>query len=127
MIALYSKYENRRVSRHLNLSEIRCKCTYAHCRHTIVVDVTMNSFERLRMLCGDVPLYVLSGHRCSQHNYNVEGVALSQHILGLALDIKKPKRMKWKQFISLCEQAGFSVVIAYFEQGFAHCDNRGAI
>lgn len=127
MIKLYKKTSRVRASIHLPLSEIVCKCNYSHCKHVIVVDELNDCYERLRMLCGDGPLYVTCGNRCSQHNLDEGGADCSQHLPGFALDIVKPKHIMWKQFEEFCYKAGFSKVIIYRLKNFAHCDIRGLI
>jgi zinc D-Ala-D-Ala carboxypeptidase len=46
--------------------------------------------EEIRTLCGDNPVSVSSGYRCTQLNSAVGGVSDSAHLYGLAADISIP-------------------------------------
>lgn len=87
-------------SAHLTWKELACKdgspypVEWRATRLPALVEV----FERLRVLCGNTPLTVLSAYRTEAHNRRVGGARLSQHVQGRALDIRCPTHMTLREF-----------------------------
>lgn len=92
--------------------ELACKCCG--------VDKTTPEFkeklDELRELYGK-PLIVNSAYRCPKHNAEVGGVKNSQHLLGIAADIKDVS----KDFRDLAYSLGWTL-IEY--KRFTHIDRR---
>jgi uncharacterized protein YcbK (DUF882 family) len=111
----------------LSHREFRCRCNYDHCVATLIDEKLLDAYRNLRETL-NVPIRILSGYRCPRHNYNVGGVALSQHTLGRALDIS------WKsvidqtglhpqEFQKIALNCGFTYFIKY-NLNFWHLDVR---
>jgi uncharacterized protein YcbK (DUF882 family) len=79
--------------------------------------------QKLRELAG-VPISINSGYRTKEHNAKVGGVDNSQHRLGKAADLHKPRNFTIEQFASLAEKVGFNAVGKY--NTFIHVDVRGS-
>lgn len=87
--------------------------------------VVVAGFETLREDLG-IPLHVNCGVRCPEHNHNEGGVLGSQHLYGLAGDIRTPAGMTSKELAEAGEK------IPLFANGgiglyntFVHFDGRG--
>ena len=65
---IFKKGAAHELTEGLNTRELDCKCTYDHCRRTLVHEDLVQRFEVLRERIG-VPLVITSGFRCSEHNY----------------------------------------------------------
>jgi uncharacterized protein YcbK (DUF882 family) len=72
------------LSRNFSRSEFECKCG---CGEAEVSPFLIEVLQRLRDILG-VPITVTSGRRCAKHNAAVGGAKNSQHLLGLAADIR---------------------------------------
>ena len=103
---------NQRVSEHLFYSEVRCHCGQqgkrlcdgGHIRREV-----LDLFERIRARCSermgrDCPIRVSSGVRCRLHNLQVGGRPRSQHLRGMALDLKTPNGLSLEEFQTICEE-----------------------
>ena len=68
--------------------EFRCKCGGKYCNGFPAEpkEAMVRIADQLRKNLG-VPITIVSGIRCKQHNANVKGVATSQHMYGEAADI----------------------------------------
>ena len=68
--------------------EFRCKCGGKYCNGFPAEpkEAMVRIADQLRKNLG-VPVTIVSGIRCKQHNANVKGVATSQHMYGEAADI----------------------------------------
>lgn len=84
---------------HFRPEEFVCPC----CKLGGVDRKLIRGLETLRILCGNVPLIVLSGYRCIQHNKDIGGSPKSYHITGMAADIKCPPSMTLKEFYDKAE------------------------
>ena len=72
-----------RLSDHFTAHEAACPC----CGMLTVNRTLVGCLERLREMCGNVPVRVTSWCRCKAWNELVGGVPASQHTLGRAVDI----------------------------------------
>ena len=73
---------------HFKLSEFTCKCG---CRMPASAQVAYERLARaLEVLRAELgcPINVISGYRCHARNAAVGGAALSQHVIGAAVDIQ---------------------------------------
>ena len=70
-------------SAHFSDQELACPC----CGVNLCVDKLVNALEALREKIG-LPITVTSGYRCAPHNAKVGGEPNSQHVRGMAADIK---------------------------------------
>jgi len=119
---IYRKNIKIELCRGLTGKEFRCKCNYEDCRALIVSQQLIEAYEYLRSFL-EVPFTILSGHRCSRHNFDVGGVAQSQHLLGNAIDVAAANILDvWDlarvKFIA--KESGFTYVKHYEKQGFFH-------
>jgi len=71
---------------HFHLDEFRCPC----CNDVILeaAKALAARLEPVREAYG--PIYILSGYRCPRQNVIAGGALFSQHLIGLAADIKCP-------------------------------------
>lgn len=107
-------------------SEFLCKCD-ALCRHEDLISRELvAALQKLRGIFG-VPFAVNSGTRCVEYNTDVGGSMNSQHLNGLAADIKIPSGMSVFNMLQIAEQE-----IPEFANGgiglydtFIHFDIRG--
>lgn len=113
------KHSPIKLSPHLHHDEFRCKCRHKDCTLTQVDELLLELFETLRAEYG-LSIFVSSGFRCQEHNAKVGGVVNSNHILGSAIDLIKPKK-NTEKFISLCRTI-FPYTKEY--ESFVHCDTR---
>ena len=72
------------LSRNFSRSEFECKCG---CGEAEVSPFLIEVLQRLRDVLG-VKITVTSGRRCAAHNAAVGGAKNSQHLQGLAADIR---------------------------------------
>lgn len=106
-----------KLSKHFTSSEFSCH----HCGFTKVNFELIIKLEELRKLCGNRPIVITSGYRCSIHNKEVGGVANSQHLYGNAVDIKI-KGLTPQQVAEKAKEVGFTFVKIY--PTFTHIDIR---
>lgn len=125
MIKIYPKDRNLVLSYNLYLSEVKCKCSNIFCTATIFDTGVAECFERLRSLCGDLPIKINSAYRCQEHNYKLEKSSkVSQHMLGRALDCVPPKGIKLIEFEKEAKTAGFTYTYINEDKNFCHMDIR---
>lgn len=75
------------LSEHFNENEFRCHHCGALPADGMSEDL-LELLENIRHAAGDVPVAIMSGYRCPEHNKAVGGAKSSQHMLGTAADIK---------------------------------------
>lgn len=114
----------------LTTKELRCQCTQNKCKHTTVSTIWVEKFKRLRELVSvklnkNTPIHIASGFRCNTHNIVVGGADLSQHKIGLGVDLITPIGLEIIEFGDLALQAGFTFVIVYSKKNIIHTDVRG--
>lgn len=110
------------IANHLKLQEFACKCS--RCQHKVGAAHVqlLKSWEYLRETLNE-PIRVSSGFRCTYHNWNIGGVANSQHLIGKAMDLLLPVDDTFANdlFILLLE-AGFKGIGR--SKNFIHADVR---
>jgi zinc D-Ala-D-Ala carboxypeptidase len=89
MIKVYPKNHDEQLSEHFWLSEFHCHCERALCTQTPVSEELVDGLEMIRVGL-EVPVIVLSGHRCLAHNKEVGGEEKSYHPIWGAADIRAP-------------------------------------
>lgn len=116
---------NEKLSEHFQVWEFACS---SGCDIVLYSSKNVINLERLRLECGNVPLYIGSACRNPSFNDSLDGSAFeSEHQFGRALDINFPIGITPAEF----ELAIFSVwgehigFHRYMVDGFCHIDSRG--
>ena len=117
---IFKKRENFRLCTGIMSYEFECKCKYEHCRSSYISPKLMVAFKKLRLKIGR-PVQINSGHRCSEHNFDVGGVAMSQHLRGYALDLSTT-HFNQDIIVTLAKECGFTFIKKY--KTFIHLDVR---
>ena len=118
-ILIYKKFSDEKISEHLSVQEMECKCDNNDCNFLLVDQKIIDSFEKLRVSCGNKPIEIRSCHRCQIHNKNVGGVDNSRHLIGHALDLEPPKSIELDEFEYRANKF-FDCVIKYYNENFLH-------
>ena len=84
---------------------------------------TMYKLEALRKKAGHYPMRVNSGFRSVRHNAAIRGEKNSQHIYGIAADVRVPA-VDSHRLAELAKSCGFSGVKAYGPNTHVHLDSR---
>lgn len=107
----------------LSSYEFACKCHYSSCRSIAISNKLIKAYKNFRKALG-VKLIVNSGFRCTQHNYDEGGKALSRHLTGEAIDIslKTIDHLTHDEIENFAEACGFTFVLFY--KTFVHLDCR---
>ena len=119
MIEIIAKGLPTKISENVSAHEIDCHCSYECCRSTIYSTDLIRCFEALRALSGSKPLTINCGYRCPRHNYVVDGVIKSNHMIGHALDIAYPAHLSKTDFVGMAKSI-FAFVLPY--ETFIHAD-----
>jgi len=95
--ALRQSYANLRAGRptasaHFSFSEFRCQCggTLTGCQGVLIHRTHIRRLEAYRSRVG-AGVSIVSGYRCPLHNKRIGGASSSQHMFGVATDIRGPK------------------------------------
>lgn len=122
-IRQFDKDYDETLSANFRVAEFHCHCVLEACKKTYVSEELIEGLQALRDACG--PLEILSGFRCNAHNKNVGGRPKSQHLMGIAADVKPLEGT-----IAQLERAAKRILA--FSQGgigiyssFIHVDVRG--
>lgn len=102
--------------RYFRPSEFQCHCGCGMLPEPHILDIC----DHLRHALG-VPLVVHSGARCASWNAKVGGALLSQHVKGLAVDLRWPRGHETK-LLALLHTNGAKGVGLY--KSFVHADWR---
>ncbi|MBN2327421.1 MAG: hypothetical protein JXR73_09720 [Candidatus Omnitrophica bacterium] len=94
------------LSRNFSLWEFECRCG---CGFGDIKPLLVSSLQKIRDHFGK-PVHVNSGCRCAEHNRRVGGSKISQHLYGLAADIRV-------EGATPEETARFAVTLAPFRDG----------
>lgn len=116
-----------RLSEHFESKEFACQCCGAKGPQPDerVSPVLIEALEELRHLAGGKPVHIKSGYRCAARNAAVGGSPKSQHLQGMAADI----RINGMDYVTLYHLA--HCVLAFFNGGiglypkWVHVDVRG--
>jgi len=116
-------------SKHLSWKELECHDGTPYPRRFIDdgrVFQLADLFERIRKLCGNKPIQILSAYRTETWNTKVGGAKFSQHMKGRALDLKPPQGLPITDFYNLirasCDDFGIHGIGRY--PTFVHVDIR---
>ena len=71
----------------------------------------------------DKTVIINSGFRCPDYNRKVNGVKVSYHLLGMAVDIHVPG-MSLKDLLLIAKEIGFKGIGFYPKRNFLHLDIR---
>ena len=102
---------------HFKEEEFACRC----CGKVRVNVYLVAMLEQLREYLGGRPVVITSGYRCLEHNKQVGGAKLSQHLLGNAADIVVGG-VAPEEVAIVADQIGFPGLGRY--AGFTHVDVR---
>jgi uncharacterized protein YcbK (DUF882 family) len=108
------------LSEHFSTDELKCP----HCGQCVLDPRLVPALERLRTAAGG-PVLVDSGYRCALYNGEVGGVSKSEHMMGMAADVRIPGK-SLQEMYNLAElvedfRAGG---IGVYDGGFIHVDTR---
>ena len=118
---------HEQMTAHFNRWEFACECAFeggpGYC-DGFPVDISVNlvnSLERVRQRV-NFALSISSGVRCTQLNAEVGGVPDSQHMLGLAADVRvfAANGLSVHEFAVICQEEGMKP-IEYEDLSFVHC------
>ena len=114
------------ITPHLAFSEVQCRdgCGLGARPPEFIDPYTASLYELIREACGGNPLYITSGWRCISHNKKVGGHPKSLHLLGMSLDIAKPKLISLDEFYHIADEivGENGGVGLYPSQEFIHID-----
>lgn len=112
------------LSKHFSKVEFRCPCFRCRDREPRVSMQLIEKLEELRTKI-DKPIRITSGQRCPEHNREVGGAPLSQHIDGTGCDIAV-SGMPYADLLRACEEVFASGGVgSYTNDGHVHVDVRG--
>jgi hypothetical protein len=124
------------VSTHLTFQELACHdAARTPYPERFILDGRLTElallFEAVRALLGGQPLTVLSGYRTPEWNRKIGGAPNSQHVQGMALDLRPPPGMtpdqmagKLKEWHLYGQLPSLGAVGTY--RSFIHIDTRRA-
>lgn len=124
MIMAIKKNSKTKLSDSFNSNEFDCRCTNADCTFTLYSLEMISLLERLRLINGGRVLHINRGYSCIAHNKIVGGKLKSQHLVGLAVDIRRPKDQPWDEFVRAVYKVPFKFILLYKDQDFIHVDLR---
>ena len=113
--ALRQSYANLRADRptlssHFSWSEFKCQCGGAllGCQGVLIHRVQVRRLEAYRARMGG-PISVVSGYRCPLRNKAVGGASSSQHMFGVATDIRGVTSVSRMRSYQLFAGIGYSI------------------
>lgn len=126
MIIAIAKNSKKFISKNFNSNELDCHCTSKDCTFTLYSTEIVEFLDKMRAINGDRPIFITCGYRCISHNKVVGGVGKSQHLVGLACDIKRPAYLSWDEFVRLVYKVpnGPKFIKLYKDEDFIHVDFR---
>lgn len=113
------------LSRNFSRDEFACKCG---CGYSAISPKLIDLLQTIRGYIG-VPMTILSGCRCEEHNKDVGGVEFSQHLYGRAADIYTPMGAQpFFEAVKKLYKMGAIPTLGhaqlYLRQNFVHLDVR---
>lgn len=126
MIIAVKKNAKLKLSENFNSFEFDCKCSNPLCVFTLYSLDMINLLERMRFLNGNRPLVINSAFRCASHNKSEGGKPNSQHLVGLAVDVRCPAYLDFNDFKKLVYKIPFKFILPYPDEiiPFIHVDLR---
>jgi len=121
MIKEYPKDSKKQLSKHFNVSEMKCRCSFPECQWTLIDDYLILRLQKERDILKQ-PIIINSGYRCQRHNKEVGGKPGSYHLIGKAADLHI-EGLTVKNMLDIFE--GFDGLGQYKGRHFIHCDIRG--
>jgi len=112
------------ITPHLAFSEVQCRdgCGLGARPPEFIDPYVASLFELIREACGGNSMHITSGWRCISHNKKVGGYPKSFHLLGMALDIGKPKWMSLDEFYGICDGIVKEGGLGKYLKGWVHVD-----
>src|SRR3990167_8473453 len=116
-------YYRDKVNKQLAKSFMSGEFCCPHCQDTIIYMPLVNKLQGIRDYLG-VPLKIMSGYRCIEHNKEVGGSDESYHITGLAADLYAPSLSLKELWNSLGEYGveKFDGIGLYPDNNIIHLD-----
>lgn len=129
MILKKNTHQTKKIAYKLSHNEVACKCSYDSCQVTIISDILLKAWTRLRMRLDRI-IYVTNAFRCFFHNKDVGGADISHHMAGEAIDcareglthLQGDRVLNDDEFAQIAKECGFTKVIFY--PTFIHLDVR---
>lgn len=107
-----------------NFTRQEFACNGANCcNHSSPINPRLVCALQVLRDCAGVPLHITSGFRCNKHNKVVGGANNSQHVYGIAADIRTPKGFAPRTLFVLAETTGLFDGIGVYDWGI-HVDLR---
>ena len=91
-----------KMSSNFSTWEFRCPCCGGG--DEVVEEGTVILAQAVRDILG-VPVFLNSAYRCGKHNQEVGGEPFSQHLTGAAIDVRRPREVRWMSFVEACTLA----------------------
>ncbi len=110
------------LSKNFSTWEFKCR----HCGKVAVAPALSEALQELRNLA-DVPVRIISGYRCPEHNSNCGGAKRSYHMRGMAADVVIDGKTVYQTLDLVRQVPAFDEggIGLYERHGFVHCDVRG--
>lgn len=119
-------------SEHFTDAELRCPCCGVNSIQPDALDLAESIRATASAKLGTIRLIVTSGYRCESHNAAIGGAPRSQHVQGLALDLRLELQhdgvwtpvqpSEWEPIARLAPKLGG--IGRDDERGFIHVDAR---
>jgi uncharacterized protein YcbK (DUF882 family) len=108
------------LSPNFSTKELACP----HCGQCVLDPALIPALEELRTLAAG-PVEVYSGYRCPIYNAEVHGVSKSEHMLGMAADVKIPGKTLQEMYdLAEAVPAFRTGGIGVYDGNFIHVDTR---
>jgi len=107
-----------KIAEYFSLYEFECPC----CKRVMLSPDLLARLDHLRRVINR-PVYINSGYRCKEENYQVGGAPGSYHLLGMAADIRV-KDYSLSDLLIYAQEMGFKGIGFYEEQNYLHLDIR---
>lgn len=107
---------------HFNPKEFACKC----CGNLLVTKESADAWDKIEEFrkVVKVPVIINSAYRCEKHNEEIGGAKNSNHLKGIAFDVRITDRLSRKSIYDAAEKVGFKGFGDY--KNFVHVDTGKA-